>query len=628
MTDPYRNRSVIIRYIYTIVVVVLVIRLVFLQLINSDYKRIAAVQALREVTQYPARGYIYDREGKLLVYNEAVYDLMVIPDMTVKRYRNRHRQDSIVQLNDTALLCRKLGITHEDYESHMKKAIHYSWKAPSIFMKQISKEELAAWEGDLRKFNGFYLSRRTLRSYDRPIGAHVLGYVGEVGNRDIQADSYYKQGDYIGQSGLERMYEKELRGIKGKKVMHVDVNSREIGHYMDGALDSLPVSGNNLYTSLDADLQEYAERLMANKRGCVVAIEPSSGEVLALVSAPSYDPNLLVGRVRGKNYSVLYQDIRKPLFNRALQAAYPPGSIFKVAQAVTALQLGVIDPYSYFVCDHNLVGCHNHPTAMSVQEAIKMSCNPYFYRVYGRMIQQGKYKNAYKDSKYGLTLWRSYMMRFGFGQRMDIDLPNVMEGSIPDTSLYDKWYNHRWTFASIYSNSIGQGEVQVVPIQMANLACVVANRGYYYTPHVVRYIGNDTAKFRVEKYYRRHETGIERRYYDIAVAGMYDVVHAPGGTGHKADVPGIDVCGKTGTAQNKGADHSVFISFAPRDNPKIALAVYVENAPGGGGSWAAPISGLIIEKYLKGEVQRADFEKRYMDINPCQPVRPPKEKKP
>ena len=356
---------------------------------------------------------------------------------------------------------------------------------------------------------------------------------------------------------------------------------------------------------------------MANKRGCVVAIEPATGEVLALVSAPSYDPNLLVGNARGKNYKILSNDIAKPLFNRALQAQYPPGSIFKIAQAMTALDIGVITPSTGFSCDKSLIGCHNHPSAQSVQEAIKMSCNPYFYQTYRRIIQQGKYKNIYKDSQYGLTMWRNYMLKFGFGQRLDIDLPNVSKGMIPDTAYYNRWYGKdRWAFSTIYSNSIGQGEVLVVPLQMANLACIVANRGYYITPHLVRYYGPDST--RNSEYYQRHETGIRKDFFELAAHGMYDVVHLPGGTGRRANIPDIDVCGKTGTAENKGADHSVFVCFAPMDNPKIAVAVYVENAAGGGGTWAAPISGLIIEKYLKGEVQRKDVERQYMEAAPCQ----------
>jgi penicillin-binding protein 2 len=483
-------------------------------------------------------------------------------------------------------------------------------------MKQISKEDFGKWENLLYKFKGFYVSKRTLRLYGKPIAAHVLGYVGEVNENDLTKEPYYKRGDYIGKSGLEKSYEKELRGMKGKKIMHVDVHNREIGPYMHGQMDTMPLEGMNLYTTIDSELQEYAERVMANKRGCIVAIEPSTGEVLTLLSAPCYDPNLLVGRIRGENFKRLNDDIAKPLFNRALQAQYPPGSIFKVAQAMIALHLGVITPTTGFVCD-KIIGCHGHPSARSVQEAIKMSCNPYFYYTYRRVIQQGKYKNAAKDSQYGLTVWHDYMMRFSFGKPLGIDLPDVKGGNIPDTSFYNKWYGkNRWSFITIYSNSIGQGEVEVVPLQMANLACIVANRGYYYTPHLVRFFGPDSTKN--PDFYEKHETGIEKQYFDIAARGMFDVVHGAGGTAHKADVPGLDVCGKTGTAENYGNDHSVFIAFAPRDNPKIAVAVYVENAQGGGGTWAAPIASLIIEKYINGEVKRKDFEKYYIDVNPCQ----------
>ena len=545
---------------------------------------------------------MYDRNGKLLVYNEAVYDLMVIPRM--------------VKQLDTAFFCRSVGITREEFDERMKKAYTYSPYSASIFMKQISKEDFGRWENVLYKFKGFYISKRTLRIYDRPIAAHVLGYVGEVNEHDLEENPYYKRGDYIGKSGLEDSYEQVLRGVKGKKIMQVDVHNREIGSYMHGQLDTMPIEGMNLYTTIDADLQEYAEKVMANKRGCIVAIEPSTGEVLTLLSAPCYDPNLLVGRIRGQNFVKLNNDIAKPLFNRALQAQYPPGSIFKVAQAMIALQLGVITPGTGFVCD-KVIGCHGHPSARSVQEAIKMSCNPYFYYTYRRIIQQGKYKNIYKDSQYGLTIWQDYMKRFGFGIRLPIDLPNVKKGNIPDTAFYNKWYGkERWAFTTIYSNSIGQGEVEVVPVQMANLACIVANRGYYYTPHLVRYYGPDST--RNEEFYTKHETGIKREYFDIAARGMYDVVHGAGGTAHKADISDIAVCGKTGTAENYGNDHSVFIAFAPMENPKIAVAVYVENAQGGGGTWAAPIASLIIEKYIRGEVKRTDFENYYININPCQ----------
>lgn len=603
MSNQYQERSAAVRIIFLTVGVIFIVRLAFLQIFDGEYRRQADRQALRHNTQYPARGLIYDRNGELLVYNEAVYDLMVIPKM--------------VKNLDTNMFCRVVGMSRDEFEARMRKASRYSTYSASVFMKQISKEEYGSWQSHLYKFHGFFVQQRTLRVYDKPIAAHVLGYVGEVDDAEIEADAYYKQGDYIGKSGLEKSYEEVLRGIKGDRIMHVDVHNREIGPYMNGAYDTMAVEGGNLYTTLDATLQEYAEGLMANKRGCIVAIEPSTGEVLALVSAPCYDPNLLVGRVRGENYMKLLNDISKPLFNRALQAQYPPGSIFKVAQAMTALNLGVIGPGQGFPCDKSLVGCHNHPSARSVQEAIKMSCNPYFYYTYRRIIQQGKYKSIYKDSPYGLTVWDDYMRRFGFGQRLGIDLPNVRSGRIPDTAFYNKRYGEgRWAFSTIYSNSIGQGEVEVVPIQMANLACIVANRGYYITPHLVRYYGPDST--RNAEFYERHETGINPAYFEIAANGMYDVVHGAGGTARRANIPDIDVCGKTGTAQNIGDDHSVFISFAPKNNPQIAVAVYVENARGGGGYWAAPIASLVIEKYIRGEVTRKDVERMYREAAPCQ----------
>ena len=605
MRNQYQERSTVIRIIFLTVGIIFIVRLAFMQVFDSEYRRQADRQALRAITQFPARGLIYDRNGELLVYNEAVYDLMVIPRMTKGL--------------DTNMFCRVMGITRDEFDARMRKACKYSTYSASPFMKQVSKEEYGSWENSLYKFRGFYVQQRTLRVYDKPIAAHVLGYVGEVDQSEIDADKFYKQGDYIGKSGLEKSYEEVLRGIKGKRIMQVDVHNREIGSYMNGAYDTMAVEGGNLYTTLDASLQEYAEGLMANKRGCIVAIEPSTGEVLAMVSAPGYDPNLLVGRVRGENYQMLLQDISRPLLNRALIEHYPPGSIFKVAQAVTALQLGVITPNSGFVCDKSLVGCHNHPSARSVQEAIKMSCNPYFYQVYRRVIQQGKYKSIYKDSPYGLTVWRDYMLRFGFGQKMGIALPasGITPGFIPDTAFYNKRYGReRWAFSTIYSNSIGQGEVTVVPIQMANLACIVANRGYYITPHLVRYYGPDSV--RNEEFYTKHETGINKAYFDIAANGMYDVVHVAGGTARRANIPDIDICGKTGTAQNIGEDHSVFICFAPKEKPKIAVAVYVENARGGGGYWAAPIASLVIEKYIRGEVTRKDVEKMYREAAPCQ----------
>ncbi len=605
MSDKFSDRGRVVRLIFIIVGALFIGRLAMLQLFDPKYRDLAKRQSLRNVTQYPARGFIYDRHGELLVHNEAVYDLMVIPRM--------------VKDLDTAYFCRCLGMEREDFEQRMEKARKYSPYSASIFMKQISKQEYAKFENKMFRFKGFYISQRTLRIYDRPIAAQVLGYVGEVDQSDLDRDPYYKRGDYIGKSGLEKSYEEVLRGVKGQRLMHVDVHNREIGPYANGMYDTLPVEGWNLHTTIDADLQQYAEELMANKRGCVVALEPSTGEVLAMVSAPCYDPNLLVGRIRGENYKKLNADIAKPMLNRALMGQYPPGSIFKIAQSMVALDLGVISPGSGFACDKSLVGCHNHPSATCVREAIKMSCNPYFYQVYRRVIQQGKYKSIYKDAQYGLTVWREYMLRFGFGQKLPIDLPmsGVQKGNIPDTAYYNRWYGkERWAFSTIYSNSIGQGEVTVVPIQMANLAAIVANRGWYITPHMVRFYGPDS--LRNEEYTVRHETGVKREYFDIAADGMYDVVHVAGGTARRARVDGLDVCGKTGTAENYGNDHSVFICFAPKNDPKIAMAVYVENAQGGGGTWAAPIAGLLAEKYLNGEVKRKDVEKMYREVEPCQ----------
>ena len=602
MSDIYTNRSNIIKFIFIIVGVVFVVRLFFLQVLDNKYRYLAERNAFRYITQYPARGLIYDRNGKLLVFNEAVYDLMVIP----RQIKNL----------DTMALCNLVGITKTEFNEKIAKARAYSPYVPSTFVKQISKEEYGSIQENLYKFKGFFVQARTLRKYERPIAAHVLGYIGEVNEAEINADSYYKQGDYIGKSGLEKYYEEYLRGQKGKKIVLVDVHNREKGSFQGGDYDTAAVAGQNLYSTIDADLQEYAEKLMANKRGSIVAIEPSTGEVLAFVSAPTYDPNLLVGRVRGENYKRLSEDINTPLFNRALMASYPPGSIFKIAQAMIALDLGVISPGTAFHCDKSVVGCHGHPTATSVRDAIKMSCNPYFYFTYRRIIQQGKFKTPCVDSQYGLSVWDDYMQRFGFGKRLEIDLPNVKSGVVPDSSLYNKWYGKcGWTFSTIYSNSIGQGEVTIIPLQMANFAATVANRGYYYTPHLVRYYGEDTIKN--EEFYTKHETRIPRYYFDIAVDGMYGVVHEPGGTAQRAKIDDIAICGKTGTAQNKGVDHSVFICFAPKNDPKIAVSVYVENA-GAGGTWAAPIASLLIEKYINGEVKRTEYENYYMQTNPCQ----------
>ena len=606
MRNPLSSRRYVVIGIFVVVGFIYLLRLAYLQIFDDTYAELADRNALRYVTQYPSRGLIYDRNGKLLVYNEAVYDLMVIP-----------RQ---VKNIDTLEFCNLLKITKEEFIKKMEKARAYSTYTPSIFEKQISKEDFAPIQEKIYQYEGFYAQSRTLRYYPESVACHVLGYIGEVNEDMIAKNPYYKKGDYIGMSGLEKSYEEILRGKKGSKITMVDVHNREKGSFKDGIYDTVAISGKNLYSTIDIELQKYAEALMKNKRGCIVAIEPSTGEVLCFVSAPYYDPNLLVGRVRGKNYKALAEDISKPLFNRVLMAEYPPGSIFKIAQALIALDMGVIQPNSGFVCDKSLVGCHGHPSATNVRDAIKMSCNPYFYRVFQRVVQQTNPKTGKIDSKYGLMLWNAAAKRMGFGTRLDIDLPNVRKGYIPDTTFYNKWYPSGWNFHTIYSNSIGQGEVGVNPLQMANFAALVANRGWYITPHLVRSYGDEKQREKFVKYSQKNYSLIASSYWDLAVEGMWGVVHEAGGTARRAKIDDIAVCGKTGTAENIGEDHSVFISFAPKTNPKIAVAVYIENARGGGGTWAAPIASLVIEKYIKGEVERKEMEQMYMETNPCQPL--------
>lgn len=606
MKDSFSSRRITVIAIFIIVGVIYIFRLAHLQIIDDSYAHLADKNALRHITQYPSRGLIYDRNGKLLVYNEAVYDLMVIP-----------RQ---VKDLDTNEFCELLKISREDFIRKMEKAKKYSTYAPSTFEKQISKEDFAPLQEKLYKFEGFYAQSRTLRYYPDSVACHILGYIGEVNEKTIEENPYYKKGDYIGMSGLEKSYEEILRGEKGSKITLVDVHNREKGSFQDGMFDTLAVAGQNLYSTIDIELQKYAEKIMANKRGCIVAIEPSTGEVLCFVSAPYYNPNLLVGRVRGENYKKLSEDISKPLFNRVLMAEYPPGSIFKIAQSLIALDMGVITPNTGFVCDRGLVGCHNHPSASCVRDAIKMSCNPYFYRVFQRVVQQTNPKTGKVDSKYGLSLWTEAAKRMGFGTRLDIDLPSSRKGYIPDTTFYNKWYPSGWNFYTIYSNSIGQGEVGVIPLQMANFAALVANRGWYISPHLVRNFGDENKKMRYTKYSEKHYSLIPSSYWDIAVEGMWGVVHEGGGTARRAKIDDIAVCGKTGTAENIGDDHSVFICFAPKNNPQIAVSVYIENAQGGGGTWAAPIASLIIEKYIKGEVTRTEMEELYIKTNPCQPL--------
>jgi len=597
----FEDRKYIIGAIFIVLALVIVIRLFYVQVLSDEYAIYSEDNVVREEIVYPPRGLIYDRNNHLLVYNEASYDLMVLPKQ--------------VKQIDTLAFCRLLGISKEDFIARMEKAREYSYYKPSVFEKEISAVEFAAIQEKLFAFDGFFIQTRTLRKYSDSIAAHVLGYIGEVTPAILKSDSFYSLGDYIGKSGLELQYEKYLRGKKGKRYVLVDVHNRIKGKYKNGRQDILPQAGKNLQITIDAQLQKYAEKLMRNKLGSVVAIEPASGEILTLLSSPAYNPNLLIGRTIKKNYPKLAHDSLHPLFNRAIMSLYPPGSIFKLVQSAIALQEKVITPNTGFVCNKSLVGCHNHPFARNIKEAVKMSCNPYYYQVFKRLIQRGENKNIFIDSRIGLAKWHDAVLRFGLGQKLGIDLPGEKSGFIPDVAFYDRWYGEkRWAFSTIYSLSIGQGEIGVVPVQMANLAAIMANRGYFfYTPHLIKNIQHsDTIP---QAFTRKHSTGVAAEYFEYIIEGMAAVVNEPGGTARRAKIDSIIVCGKTGTAQNpRGEDHSVFIAFAPKENPKIAIAVFVENS-GFGGTWAAPIASLIIEKYLTGKISNKQKEKRILEAD-------------
>lgn len=594
------NRKFIVGAIFSIIGLIFIIRLFNVQVVNNKYKLDSANNVLRVITEYPARGLLYDRNGKLLVYNEAAYDLMVIPGQ--------------LKTIDTVLFCKLLNIEKSVFIEKVNKAKSYSRYKPSVFEKELTAENYANIQDQMYQFQGFFVQTRTLRKYPNNNAAHLLGYIGEVNNAVLEKNKYYKSGDYIGKSGIELAYEHLLRGKRGVRKILVDVHNREKGSYNNGLEDTLSVAGKNLTTTIDLDLQTYGELLMQNKTGSIVAIEPQSGEILSLVSSPGYNPNLLVGRSIKTNYPILTKDSLKPLFNRATMAQYPPGSIFKTVQALIALQEGVITENTGFQCVRSLVGCHNHPTATNVAASIKMSCNPYYYFVFKRLIQQGKVKSIFKDSEIGLAKWNQSVKKFGFGGTLHTDIPGVKNGLVPGVDFYNKWYGKgRWAFSTIFSLSIGQGELGVIPIQMANLAAIIANKGYYYPPHVIKKIdGKDSLPPDLSE---KVSVGINSEYFLPIIEGMRGVVDEPGGTARRAKINGITVCGKTGTAQNPhGEDHSVFIAFAPMDNPKIAIAVYVENS-GFGGTWAAPIASLMMEKYLTDSISDPLKEKRILEAN-------------
>lgn len=597
MKDAYLNRKYIIIALMIVASLGLLIRLFIIQVVNDSYRLSADNNVLRYVPQYPARGLIYDRNGKLTVFNQAAYDIMVVPAQTSKI--------------DTAEFCEILGITSDLFKKQLKLATNYSRRAPSVFLKQISDMTYARFQEKMFNYPGFYVQARTLRKYSKPIASHILGYVSEVDDGIIRRDPYYKAGDYIGKLGIEEEYEKDLRGRRGVKIYLVDVFSRIKGSYADGKLDTLAIQGSDIMSSIDLDLQEYGEYLMKNKRGSIVAIEPRTGEVLTLVSAPDFDPSLLVGRVRSENFSKLLADtVSQPLFNRALMASYPPGSTFKPIIGLIGLQEGVITPETIFACHMGYLkfACHSHPSPLDLVGGIMNSCNSYFLQTYRRILENPKYNTIGE----AYNKWKSYLDQFGFGEKLGTDFVNEFKGFIPPATYFDNYYQkNKWKALTVLSMGIGQGEVGTTPLQIANMTAAISNRGYYYTPHIVKSVGPN--HFINERFTTKHQISIDSTNFEKIVLGMEEVVK--NGTGRIAALKDIIVCGKTGTAQNpQGKDNSVFIAFAPKDNPKIAIVVYVENA-GFGATYAAPIAGLMIEKYIKGEISNKVLEKRILEAN-------------
>lgn len=593
------DRKFIIGGFFLLVILVYIGRLFYLQIIDDSYEKSAQNNAFKVLTDYAQRGVVYDRKGRLLVTNEPSYDLMVTP--------------KLVKGCDTMALCEVLEITKEEFLKRIKKACQApnSPRKESIFEKQMSVQRYAVLQEKLYRFNGFDIQARSVRKYPRPIAAHLLGYVGEVSKEKAAKDPYYKEGDYIGISGMEKSYEEALRGKKGTRIIIKDVHNKAIGSYMDGKYDTSAIAGKPLYSTIDIDLQEYGERLMKGKKGALVAIEPSTGEILAIISAPSYDPNLFVGgKERAKNYPVLNTDSTLPLFNRALTAMYPPGSTFKLIDALIGQDEGVISRGTMYYCSGgyppmgNKPKCHGRHT-LDLVNAIAQSCNSYFSYTFHDITSQKKFPK-YVD---GYNNWRNKVMTFGPGTHLGTDLPYDKPGNVPSAGYYDKVFGKgRWFGNTIVSLGIGQAELTLVPLQMANVVATIANHGYYYIPHCVKGIG--TEKVIDNKYKEKHYVAVQKEEYYLNVIDGMQKCFEPGGTAYASRIPGFVACGKTGTAENPhGKSHAVFMAFAPRENPKIVIAGIIENA-GFGGTWTAPIVSLMIEKYLTGKITRPELEKR------------------
>ena len=594
------NRRYVIAGVATLIVVIYIIRLFMLQITSDDYKKSADSNAFLRKIEYPSRGVITDRTGKLLVYNQPSYDVM----MVVNEARNHL---------DTMEFCNALNITKQEFEQRMAvirdpiRNPGYSRFTQQLFMSQLSEQDFSIFQEKMFRFPGIYIQQRTIRQYQYPFAAHVLGDVAEVSPADIEADEYYQPGDYIGKQGVERSYEKQLRGEKGMQILLRDAHGRVQGRYQNGRFDRRPVAGKNLTLGIDAKLQALGERLMEGKIGSIVAIEPSTGEVLCMVSSPSYDPRMMVGRQRSSSHRQLSQNVWKPLLNRSIMGQYPPGSTFKTTQGLTFMTEGILHPtQTRYPCQHGFnfkglhVGCHGHAAPLPLVPALSTSCNGYFcwglYYMIGAKSKYGSVQNA-------MNTWRDYMVSMGFGYRLGIDLPGEKRGLIPNAEFYDKAYKGSWNGLTIISIAIGQGEVNATPLQIANLGATIANRGWFITPHVVKRVQGEKMD---TIYSQRRYSKASREAYDYVVQGMR--ASATGGTCHELARYDFMACGKTGTAQNRGHDHSVFMGFAPMDNPKIAVAVYVENG-GWGATYGVPIGGLIMEQFINGKLSEASMKK-------------------
>ena len=586
------KRRLVIGGVAIFIVMVYLIRLFTLQLLSDDYKKNADSNAFLKKIEYPSRGAITDRHGRLLVYNQPAYDIMVVMNEEKGRL-------------DTMEFCNALGITKEYFIKRMNdikdrnKNPGYSRFTEQVFMSQLSDKEFSVFQEKIFRFPGFYVQKRSIRQYQYPYAAHVLGDVAEVSKSDVENSDYYQPGDYIGKLGIERSYEEQLRGEKGVQILLRDAHGRVQGNYQNGKFDRRPVAGKNLTLGIDIKLQELGERLLEGKIGSIVAIEPATGEVLCMVSSPTYDPRIMVGRQRGKNHLALSRDVWKPLLNRAIMGQYPPGSTFKTTQGLTYMTEGIIDEHTLYPCARGFnyrglhVGCHPHGAPTNLVQALCTSCNSYFCWGLFHMIGN---RRRYRNVQEAMNTWRDYMVSMGFGYKLGVDLPGEKRGLIPNAAFYDKAYKGSWNGLTVISISIGQGEVNLTPLQIANLSATIANRGYYYVPHVVRKVQGEQLD---TLYRRRHYTKASRKAYEYVVQGMRASV--VGGTCHAANRADYLVCGKTGTAQNRGQDHSVFMGFAPMDNPKIAIAVYVENG-GFGATYGVPIGSLMMEQYINGKL--------------------------